>query len=54
MDEQIAIKASNEISREIKTIEARNKPTWLPPQPFLDLGIKARLMYEKFRARSEI
>ena len=52
--EQIAIKASNEISREIKTIEARNKPTWLPPQPFLDLGIKARLMYEKFRARSEI
>ncbi|MDC3024874.1 FAD-binding oxidoreductase [Candidatus Pelagibacter sp.] len=52
--EQIAIKASNEHSNEIKTIEARKKPTWLPPQPFLDLGIKVRLMYERLRARSEI
>ena len=52
--EQIAIKASNEFTKEIETIEARNKPTWLPPQPFLDLGIKARLMYERLRARSEI
>ena len=25
-----------------------------PPQPFLDLGVKARLMYERLRARSEI
>ena len=31
--EQIAIKASNENTKEIETIEARNKPTWLPPQP---------------------
>ena len=52
--EQIAIKASNENTEEIETIEARNKPTWLPPQPFLDLGVKARLMYERLRARSEI
>ncbi len=52
--EQIAIKASNEHTKEIETIEARNKPTWLPPQPFLDLGVKARLMYERLRARSEI
>ncbi len=52
--EQIAIKASNEQTKEIETIEARNKPTWLPPQPFLDLGVKARLIYERFRARSEI
>ena len=52
--EQIAIKASNENTKEIETIEARNKPTWLPPQPFLDLGVKARLMYERLRARSEI
>ena len=52
--EQIAIKASNEHSKEIETIEARNKPTWLPPQPFLNLGVKARLIYERFRARSEI
>ncbi len=52
--EQIAIKASNENTNEIKTIEARNKPTWLPPQPFLDLGVKARLIYERLRAMSEI
>ncbi len=52
--EQIAIKASNENTNEIKTIEAIRKPTWLPPQPFLDLGVKAKLMYERFRAKSEI
>ena len=52
--EQIAIKASNEHTKEIETIEAKNKPTWLPPQPFLNLGVKARLMYERLRARSEI
>ncbi len=52
--EQIAIKASNESSEEIKTIEARNKPTWLPPDPFLSFGIKTRLIYERIRARSEI
>jgi len=52
--EQIAIKASNENTNEIKTIEARNKPTWLPPQPFLDLGVKARLIFERLRAKSEI
>ena len=52
--EQIAIKASNENTKEIETIEARSKPTWLPPQPFLDLGVKVRLMYERLRARSEI
>jgi glycine/D-amino acid oxidase-like deaminating enzyme len=52
--EQIAIKASEENTKEIEIIEARNKPTWLPPQPFLNLGVKTRLIYERFRARSEI
>jgi glycine/D-amino acid oxidase-like deaminating enzyme len=52
--EQIALKASNENSKEIETIEARNKPTWLPPQPFLNLGVKTRLIFERFRAKSEI
>jgi glycine/D-amino acid oxidase-like deaminating enzyme len=52
--EQIALKASNENTQEMETIEARSKPTWLPPQPFLDLGIRARLIYERIRARSEI
>ena len=52
--EQIAIKASNNHNREIDIIEARNQPTWLPPQPFLDLGIKTRLFFERIKARSEI
>ena len=52
--EQIALKASNEHTKEIETIETRNKPTWLPPQPFLNFGVKTRLIYERIRARSEI
>jgi glycine/D-amino acid oxidase-like deaminating enzyme len=52
--EQIAIKASNENTKEIETIEARNKPTWLPPDPILSLGVRARFIYERFRAKSEI
>ncbi len=52
--EQIALKASNEYTKEIKTIEERKKPTWLPPDPFLGLGVRVRLIYERFRAKSEI
>ena len=52
--EQIAIKASGENSDEIRIIESRNKPTWLPPDPFLNIGVKLRLIYERIRARSEI
>jgi len=52
--EQIAIKASNENTKEIEIIKARNKPTWLPPDPFLNLGVHFRLLYERFIARSEI
>ena len=52
--EQIAIKAGNDDTNEIEIIEARNKPTWLPPQPFLNIGVKTRLLFEKIRARSEI
>ena len=52
--EQIAIKATNESSEEIKIIEVRNKPTRLPPQPFLNFGVKTRLMYERLRATKDI
>ena len=52
--EQIAIKATNEHSVEIETIESRVKPTWLPPQPLLNIGVKARLIYERFKAASDI
>ncbi len=52
--EQIAFKALNQNTKEIEVIDNRNKPTWLPPQPFLDLGVKGRLIYERLRAKSEI
>ena len=52
--EQIAIMASNQHSNEISIIEERKKPNWLPPQPFLNIGIYSRLAYERFIARSEI
>ncbi len=52
--EQIALKASNEQSKEIQIIETRNKPTFLPPQPFLNIGVRGRLIYERIRALSEI
>ena len=52
--EQIAIKASNENTSEINIIESRSKPTWLPPQPFLNLSIRTRLMYERFRSKLDI
>ena len=35
-------------------IQKRNKPAWLPPQPFLNIGVKTRLIYERMRAKSEI
>ncbi len=52
--EQIAIMASNQQSEEISIIEKRKKPNWLPPQPFLNLGIYTRLAYERIRARSDV
>ena len=52
--EQIAIKASGEKTKEINIIENMKKPSWLPPQHFLNIGIKARLIYERFRSRSDI
>ena len=51
--EQIAIKASGEKSEEIEIIEKRESPNWLPMDPFLNFGVKIRLMYERFRAFSE-
>ena len=52
--EQIAIKASSIHTKEIETIESRIKPTWLPPQPFLNIGVKSRLFYERIKANSEL
>ena len=51
--EQITLIASNKQSDVISLIEERKKPNWLPPQPFLNVGIYSRLAYERFKARSE-
>ena len=48
------MKASNESTIETELIENRTKPNWLPPQPFLNLGIKLKLMFERTRAAQEI
>ena len=52
--EQIAIKCIGEKSKEIEIIESRKKPNLLPPEPFLSIGAKAKLFYERLRAKSEI
>ena len=52
--EQIALMASDQQSNEIETINNRVKPNWLPPNPFLNVGVKARLFFERLRAKSEI
>ena len=52
--EQIALMASNQQSDKISIIETRKKPSWLPPNPFLNIGIYSRLAFERFIAKSEI
>ena len=52
--EQIAIKASNKNSDEINIIESRIKPTRLPPQPLLNIGVRTRLMFERFRSQNDV
>ena len=47
-------KCYNQDSEEIKIIQERKKPNWLPPQPFLNIGIYSKLFYERIRASSEI
>ena len=49
-----ANQSTDENTEEIETIEARSEPTWLPPDPFLSLGVKVRLFYERLRARTEL
>ena len=52
--EQIALMSSSQDSEEIKIIQERKRPNWLPPQPFLNIGIHSKLFYERIRASSEI
>ena len=52
--EQIALKACDKNTEEMKVIESRTKPTKLPSEKLLDIGVKTRLFYERIRARKEI
>ena len=52
--EQIAILSEGESSKEISIIQKKKNPNWLPPQPFLNMGIFTRLLFEKIVAKSEI
>ena len=52
--EEIANKACNNMTSEIELIQKTKKPNWLPPQPFLNLGIKARFFIDSNYAKSEI
>ncbi len=52
--EEIANKASNIMTNEIELIQKTKKPNWLPPQPLLNLGIKARFLIDKNYAKSEL
>ncbi len=51
--EQLAFKAIGESTRAMEKIEARPQPNWLPPQPFLRWGVKARLMKDRVLATKE-
>ena len=52
--EQIALMASNQDSDKIGIIENRIKPTKLPTDILLNIGVYTRLFYERLRARTEI
>ena len=52
--EQIALMASNQDSEKISIIENRIKPTKLPQEIILNIGVYSRLFYERLRARAEI
>ena len=52
--EQIALMASNQDSDKISIIENRVKPSKLPSEIILNIGVYTRLFYERLRARKEI
>ncbi len=49
-----ALKASNISTKEILIIESKIEPSRVPPEPILSISVKIRLIYERFKALSEI
>ena len=46
--------ASNQDSEKISIIQNIDKPTKLPTEKILNIGVYSRLFYERLRARTEI
>lgn len=51
--EQLALKSLGGDSDALRAIEQRPDPNWLPPQPFLRWGVKARLWRDRIKATPE-
>ncbi|EAR09182.1 NAD(P)/FAD-dependent oxidoreductase [Reinekea blandensis] len=51
--EQLALKSLGGDSEHLRAIEQRPEPNWLPPQPFLRWGVKARLLRDRIKAAPE-
>ena len=51
LENKLLLKLVMKIQKKLKLLRQEVQPTWLPPQPFLNLGLKARLIYERFRAK---
>lgn len=51
---EIALTAVQKTSENIDYIQARPKPSWLPPQPFLNWGVKLKLANDRRLATEEV
>ena len=51
--EQLAYQASGAQTNEMDLIQQRPTPSWLPPKPFLHLGVKARLIKDRYLGQLE-
>jgi len=45
--------ASGHESAHLEQVLAQEKPTTIPPRPFLDIGLKTRLAWQRYRGRKE-
>lgn len=52
--QEIALQALNKSSTTKTLITERPKPSWLPPQPFLNWGVRLKLAKDEFNATEEV
>ncbi|MGL1920175.1 MAG: FAD-binding oxidoreductase [Hyphomicrobiales bacterium] len=51
---EVALQVLNKPSDISNLIQSRPKPNWLPPQPFLNWGVKIKLANDKLKATHEV